>query len=68
MVNQGKEMATPTQESHVKLSPHALQRLYDGAPGTTQTDIMLASGTLSRESFLGEFFKVRSPEDLPAKE
>jgi hypothetical protein len=51
-------MAAVAQEPHVKIGAHALQRLYDGAPGTSQSDIMMGSGSLSREVLLSEFFKV----------
>lgn len=53
-----EEAGTVAQEPHVKIGAHALQRLYDGTSGTSQSDIMLGSGSLSRESLLAEFFKV----------
>ena len=60
-------MATTVQESHVRLGARAQERLYSGENGTSASDIMLANGTLSREMLLGEFFKVRAPEDAPVK-
>ncbi len=53
-----EKVAAVAQEPHVKICPHALERLYSGASGTSQSDIMMGSGSLSREALLAEFFKV----------
>ena len=61
MANEIDEMVKPAQVSHVRLGARAQERLSNGLNGTSVSDIMLASGTLSREAFLGEFFKVSNP-------